>query len=255
MKPILFLLMFVSLTVAQKPAPPKDRLVLFDFRNERTETSGKVPPATTRNVLSKVFRKYLTDQGQCSSSFNAGNAEDYLGVARKAGQLVPSIVDSATGSFTASGQTETAYVIWVGECNASHADNFGTKRVAIFSGPRLIADVDVDFKSTILRKLDLNGDGIDELLMTTGDMAQGTVTEMAEVVNFQNGKHNVIYDFGVTLLDDCASLAPGSTSKAAVLYTSLFTPGSMPKFTQDNYSATCRKAKRWRFVSSGKMPE
>ena len=254
MKPILLIFMITFLAVAQKPPQRKDRQVFFDFRADRKISSPKVTPATQKMVLSKVFRKYLTDQSQCREGF-ANNVDDYLAAARKAGQIVPAIVDMATGSFTAAGQTQTAYVIEVSECNASHADNFGTKRVAIFSGPRLVADMDVDFKSSILRKQDLDNDGIDELLMTSGDMAQGTVTEMAELVNFQNGRHNVINDFGTVFLDECASLSPGSSSKAAVLYISEMVPGNMPKLTQDNYSATCRTPKRWRFVSTGKMQE
>ena len=254
MKSILLILTVASLAVAQNAPQRKDRPVFFDFRADRKVSALKIPAATQKMVLSKVFRKYLTDQSQCREGF-VNNVDDYLAAARKAGQIVPAIVDMATGSFTAAGQTQTAYVIEVSECNASHADNFGTKRVAIFSGPKLVADMDVDFKSAILRKEDLNGDGIDELLMTTGDMAQGTVTEMAELVNFQNGRHNVIQDFGVVFLDECASLAPGSKSKAAVLYSSGFAPGSMPTIGQDNYSASCRTPKRWRLLSHGKMPE
>ena len=64
-------------------------------------------------------------------------------------------VDMAQGSFTGRACQETAYVISVSECNASHAQNFGTKRVAIFAGQRLVADMDVNFKSGIVRKTDL----------------------------------------------------------------------------------------------------
>jgi hypothetical protein len=231
----------------------KDRQVLFDFRVDHDTAPRKIAPATERMVLSKVFRKYHTDANQCNSQFDAGESTDPLAAARKAGQIVPSIVDIETGSFTAPGQNQTAYVIWVSECNASHADNFGTKRVAIFSGQQLVADVDSDFASTILKKTDLNSDGVDELLMTTGDMAQGTLTEMGTLVSFQNGRRRVLQDFGTVVEDSCASGFPGSTSDAAVIYISDVVPGNMPKITQENYSSSCRgKAKRWRLVSKGK---
>jgi hypothetical protein len=157
-----------------------------------------------------------------------------------------------TGSFTAAGQTQTLYVISVSECNASHADNFGTKRVAIFSGQQLVADVDSDFMVTILKKTDLNSDGIDELLMVSGDMAQGTLTEMAVLVSFQNGRRRVIQDFGTVVEDSCGAAMPDSTSDASVLYISDVVPGNMPKLTQENYTASCRRTKRWRLVSKGK---
>jgi len=252
MKTIIFCLTLISLAVAQKPTMQKDRQVLFDFRVEEESTPAKIAPATQRMVLTKVFRKYLTDANRCSSQFSAGDAEDYLGAARKAGQMVPSISDVKTGSFTAPGQSQTLYVIDVSECNASHADNFGTKRVAIFSGQQLVADVDADFARTIVHKTDLNSDGIDELLMTTGDMAQGTLTGMATLVSFQNGRRQVIQDFGSVVLDSCASGFPSSTSEASVIYISDMMPGAMPKITQENYSSSCRKTKRWRLVSRGK---
>src|ERR1044071_8746173 len=140
MRSIFLVLIIVSIAMAQKPAPPKGRELLLDFRKDRNEAETKVPPATQRYVLSKVFRRYLTDQNKCNGQFDAGNASDPLAAARKAGQIAPMISDVATGSFTAAGQTQTAYLIFVGECNASHADNFGTKRVAIFAGQQLVAD-------------------------------------------------------------------------------------------------------------------
>lgn len=261
MKTIILCLALISHVAAQKPLPPqkaqtpalqKDRQVLFDFRIDDEATPVKIAPATQRMVLSKVFRKYLTDANRCSQQFSAGDAEDYLGAARKAGQMVPSIGDVETGSFTAPGQSQTLYVIDVSECNASHADNFGTKRVAIFSGQQLVADVDADFARGVIKKTDLNSDGIDELLMMTGDMAQGTLTEMATLVSFENGRRHVIQDFGAVVEDSCASGFPSSTSEASVIYISDVVPGQMPKITQENYSSPCRKTKRWKLVSRGK---
>lgn len=251
MKLILFLVIVVSVAVGQTGLR-KDRKLLVDFRNDHTSTPFKLTPAMQRTVLSKLFRRYLTDDNQCTPGFDAGGA-DPLAAARKAGQIAPSISAMATGSFTAPGQTQTAYVIDVRECNASHADNFGTKRVAIFSGQQLVADVDAEFMREIVRKTDLNGDGVDELLMLSGDMAQGTVIEMASLVSFQNGRRNAVQEFSTVVEDDCASLRPGSTSKASVLSIPTTAPGTMPKIVQENYVASCRNTKRWRFVSTGMM--
>jgi hypothetical protein len=250
---ILFLLLVASLTVAQNPTLQKDRQVLFDFRKDRTAAEPKIPAATQRSVLSKLFRRYLTDVSKCNSDLAGTDSSDYLAAARKAGQIVPSIVATATGSFTAPGQSQTLYVISVSECNASHADMFGTKRVAIFSGQQLVADVDVDFKESIERKTDLNSDGVDELLMSTSDMHQGNIDEVAALLSFQNGRVRVIHDFGPVVEDTCASERPGSYSKASVLYISDVVPGNMPKLTVENFQAGCGRTKRWRLVSRGKM--
>jgi hypothetical protein len=252
MKIILLILAIASSVIAQRPTAPKTRELLFDFRKEQPANSFRISAAQQRSVLSKVFRKYLTDQDKCKSNFALSDSNDYLAAARKAGQIVPSIIDMTTGSFTAAGQTQTAYVISVSECNASHADNFGTKRIAIFSGQQLVADMDADFMGSIVRKTDLDGNGIDELLMISSDMAQGTVTEMATLASFENGRRHVIHDFATVVLDSCASEAPGSDSKAAVIYTSAFAPGLKPTFTQENYVANCRNLRRWR-VLRGKI--
>ena len=235
----LVLLLAVS-AFAQRPKPT----VLYDFRNDQQNTQPKISAATQRDVLSKVFRRYLSDANRCKSNFDAG--ENYLAGARRAGQIVPQIGEVATGSFTAAGQNETAYVIFVNECNASHADNFGSKRVAIFSGPKLVADMDVEFRGSIALKTDLDGDGINELLMMGGDMGQGELVETAALLSFQNGRMRVIQDFGTVVDDSCATGTPGSTTKAAVLTVTNAAPGQMPKIKADNYVAGCTKVKRWR---------
>jgi hypothetical protein len=176
-----------------------------------------------------------------------------MAAARRAGEIVPQIFDMAIGSFTAPGQTQTLYVVSVGECNASHADGYGTKRAAIFSGQQLVADLDVNFKQNVERKSDLNSDGIDELLMTAADMHQGVLDEVAALISFQNGRLQVVHDFGPIIEDSCASLRPGSASKASVLYITVDAPGALPKFTVENYQAGCQRTKRWRLISRGKM--
>lgn len=253
MKTIFLLLAFVSYAAAQGPAMQKDRQVLLDFRADRKPSDVTIPPATQRSVLSKMFRRYLTDQNRCNSEIDTSKGTDPLAEARKAGQIVPSILEMTNGSFTAAGQNQTLYLVGVNECNATHADNFGTKRVAIFSGQQMVADIDADFASNIVLKTDLNSDGINELLMTTGDMAQGTLIEMASLVSFQGARRRVLHEFGSVVEDSCASLMQGATSDASVLYLSDVVPGNMPKITQENYSSSCRgKSRRWRLVSRGK---
>lgn len=234
----------------RQPAPKN---ILFDFRNERTGAPPRIPLATQKYVISKVFRRYLTDENKCNPDFDASGSDDRLAAARRAGQIVPSILDMETGSFTGPLKQETLYVISVSECYATHAENFGTKRVAIFSGQQLVADMDVDFKMGSVKKTDLNGDGVDELLMTAGDMNQGVIIELAGLISFQNGRYRVIEDFGTVMEDSCASGSPGSSAKASVISISEAAPGAMPRLRMDNYEGGCRKARRWRFISTGKM--
>ena len=116
MKPLLILSLFAItsvISIAQKSTTPKE--TLYDFRANNKTTPIKIPPATQKMVLSKVFRKYLSDSAKCNPQFEASGSDNYLAAARKAGQIAPSIIDSTTGSFTAAGQTQTAYLISVSE--------------------------------------------------------------------------------------------------------------------------------------------
>src|SRR5687767_6914373 len=70
----LFLVLFVLSSAVllgqkqQQPVIQKGRQVLFDFRQDRTSKSAPITAATQRLVLSKVFRKYLTDENKCRIS-------------------------------------------------------------------------------------------------------------------------------------------------------------------------------------------
>ena len=225
--------------------------VLIDFRADHFTKPAKIPIATQKLILSKVFRKYLTDSNKCNSQFEAGTGEDFLDSARKAGQIAPSITDVIQGSFTAAEQTQTAYIISVSECFASHADNFGSQRIAIFNGPTLVADLDLDSKGNVLRKTDLDGDGINELLMSSGYMNQGILTESAALLGFKGGSVAVIQDFGEVSEDSCASGLPDSAATASVIST-VTELVKMPRFEVDRYKSSCRKPHRWKLASTGK---
>lgn len=237
------------------PGAQKPKQILYDFRVDKFHGPPKLAAHTQKAILARVFHKYLNDASECDPQFDAGSSSDPLQAARKAGQIVPSILDMATGSFTAPRKQETIYVIAVSECNASHADNFGTKRVAIYSGQQYLADMDVDFRSSIVKQTDLDGDGINELLMTGGDMNQGTAVAAAALLDFKNGRMRVIQDFGTVSEDSCASEERGSSAKASVISFGTAGPGEMPKLRMDNYRSSCRDLKHWRFISSGKMPD
>jgi hypothetical protein len=232
--------------------------VLYDFRKQARGSTPNLAPAVERRILNAVFNSYLESADNCKRDEQIAAADDYLAAARKAGQIVPEIVATASGSFTTAGERQTAYIISVGECTASHADNYGTKRLAVFSGQKLVADVDTNFKKSILRVSDLNGDGINELLLGGGDMNQGISVGLAALVSLADGDWQVIKDFSKTEEDSCNSGSSDSNATASVISYVPALKGNMPEFQVDNYRAACLsggKLGRWKFLSSGPMPD
>ena len=244
----------ISICACIHVAAQSNRATLFDFRTQTRNNPPRITGATSKQVLDAVFPKYLSDPRYCKAEVETSGAEDYLAAMRKAGQIVPSILDLATGSFTAAGKNQIAYVIFVGECDASHADNFGSKRLAIFAGNQLVLDVDLNFKSGILKKTDLDGNGVAELLLLGGDMNQGILVETAALVEVRNRKIAVVQDFQKVFEDSCASLVPGSGVEASVVYLGPARSGQMPTFQVKNYRSGCGRRKRWRLMSKGIMP-
>ena len=230
------------------------KLHLFDFRMENYPRAPRIGANVSRRVLGEVFPKYLAHARYCNGEGERSETDDHLAEDRQSGQIVPSVVDVATGSFTMSGENQTVYLIAVGECSAAHSDNWGTKRIAIFTGNKLVADLDVDFKSRILRKTDLDSDGVNELLLSGGDMNQGIVVQTAALYEFHGGRVRVLQDFERVLEDSCFSGIRGSGIEASVIVLQPSEKGQMPKMHVENYRAACSKVKRWRFVSKGNIP-
>lgn len=252
MKTLIFIAL-ISSSVCVQVAAQSNRSMLFDFRTPTRNNPPRITATASKRVLGAVFPKYLSDARDCKEDVDVSGAENYLAGMRKAGQIVPQILDLATGSFTGPGENQIAYVIFVGECNASHADNFGSKRLAIFSGNKLVLNEDLDFKSGILKKTDLDANGVDELLLLGGDMNQGILIEIAALVTVRNRKVVVVQDFKTVFENSCASLMPGSAIDASVIFLGPARNGQMPAFQVENYRSGCGRTKRWRFKSKGIM--
>ena len=244
----------VSIAVCLQVAAQTNREKLFDFKLVTRNNPPSTTAAASKRVLSSVFAKYLSDARFCKEDVDRSGAEDYLAAMRKAGQIVPAILDWVTGSFTAAGQEQIAFIISVGECNASHADNFGSKRLAIFAGNKLVLDVDAEFKSAILKKTDLDGNGVNELLLMGGDMNQGILVETAALYEVRGKKLVNIKDFQKVFEDSCASLIRGSGVEASVIFLAPGRRGQMPALQVENYRTGCGRTKRWRLMSKGVMP-
>jgi hypothetical protein len=214
----------VSPTPATAPAPADSpsgaELVIYDPRQDEapgiTMLVGpkRLDAAATRRILDSVFgRDYLSDYRDCKGG--AGSAAE----ARAAGDFAPSVFESARGFFTNAGkQQQTLYVIPLGECGASHAENFGTVMLAVLQGDALVAKALVDGGSSLGGVFDLDGDGRNELLLTTGYTGQGYTTVSAKLVQFEGGNLIDIKTFGQVMLDGCGTGDPKATSEFSVIH-------------------------------------
>lgn len=256
----------LSITKRQQPvsslAVAGAKEVLYDFRKTAPEEEKKVPPEVERKVLTAVFGSYFTDGSQCGDLAYTTDASTPEGMkeARKAGSIVPSISDSATGSFTEAGAQQTAYLIFVGECGAAHVVNFGTKRLAVFTGDTLVLNIDIQDHTSILGTYDLNRDGVNELLVTGSYAQSGEVGTWAMLFDVSGGRLHVHKKIESASGDDCASMSNTPSSRAAVVYYTRSAGGAMPEFRVDNYQAKCTeeldppKPSDYRYTSTGKAP-
>ncbi|MDT5062549.1 MAG: eukaryotic-like serine/threonine-protein kinase [Acidobacteriota bacterium] len=170
------------------------------------------------------------------------------------------ITGVSTGSFTAAGLQQTAYLI--DTRSGSHADNFGPKYLAIFNGETYVADFPVTNLSLILQASDLNHDGINELLLGYSYTQMGELQEWAKLVQVSQGKLRIIRDFGTTYRSTCGS--ENNSDKGIDSAVGFYAPtaaNQMPDFRVDNYRAACPAEgaeiapEQWKYTSTGKLPD
>jgi len=207
--------------------------LLFDFRTEPLSGS-KVPPDVEKKIFDKIFTKYLTSDNACPH-----NLQKNLEQKRQAGLMVPGIVSEVKGSFTGPGLDQTAYLIWVSECDASHAEDYGSKRLVVMSGDQVVLNAETNAAS-ILKTLDLNQDGVNELLLTRGWSGQGLILQYADIVQAQGATLKTLKDFKMVAVDSCLA-DQNKTVRAAALYANVKGKGQSPQFSQENFQAACTK--------------
>ena len=83
-------------------------------------------------------------------------------------------------------------------------------RIYVVEGGKKVAEGE---GSHITRVIDADGDGLDELVVTSGGIGQGVLEETARMLGVAGEKVRVIEDFGSVILDDCGTRLPGAASK------------------------------------------
>jgi len=169
-------------------------------------------PQESKRILDRVFKgRYLTDRKQCP------NVASTLEADRKSGTFAPKVSQMARGSFTAPHASQTVYVILVGECSASHADNWGSETLVVMDGDTVVTRVPATGSTTISGLSDLDGDGRQELLMKFTYAGQGTWWDSATLARIDDSTLKIIKDFGQLSGGNCDGISATKGETASVV--------------------------------------
>lgn len=200
------------------------------------------PPYDERDALfAKLFPVYQKDLAGRSCDKSSTMAE-----ARALGEFVPEITGRAEGSFTATNAKEVLYLINLNECNASHAENFGSSLFVVMNhAGEVILRVRDEGRQDVLEIVDLDGEGREELLLDASFFGMGISTSSLRLVEFRRGSSSqktvkgslrVIRDFGVTYENDCNGSGPTGVRETKVF--ARVRAGAQPQFfTKDSHTA------------------
>lgn len=227
-----------SATVGERPASStsqvesKDVLLLDPDAPHDRSIVEKVAKAEQESVLHRVFPKYLTDQAQCRG--DSANLAD----ARAHGDIVPAVQTKVTGSFTVPKAEQTLYVVFVGECGATHADNWGSQMLVVLEHDVVVARAPMEGGASLQRALDLDGDGRHELVLLTGFTNQGSTIESAKLIRVDRSTLETVKDFGQVAEDNCAS-GLGRPSRRVEMIRATIKPGEPPLFRTEETKRPC----------------
>ncbi len=228
LKSHIFLALLASLFAAEQPK------ALFDFRAAAPQSNSTPPPSSEmrQKLLSAIFPRYLQSEAACRP--NATATDTGLRVSRETGQIVPQIQAEATGSFTRAGARQQLYLIKVGECGATGRNYFGTYRAAVFEDGRLVVSAASPGDSIPVVR-DIDGDGIDQLLIAGCGSGTGEVHCAAVLVSMSGGSLRTVRKFESVYSDPCGYSLDLSITAVAIRYS----PGRPPRFFEDRYEAAC----------------
>ena len=125
--------------------------------------------------------------------------------------------ESAGDGITAPDRNETVYLV-LPEPPAAIDPQAGRGGVlAVFEGNRLTHKIAApEGYTALVRDLDVDGDGVRELLLQGSFYNMGELTISAQLINLRGGKVNVVHDFGVVYENPCDG-RPDGEARAAIL--------------------------------------
>ncbi|HEY9649767.1 MAG TPA: hypothetical protein V6C95_03825 [Coleofasciculaceae cyanobacterium] len=229
----LFLVLFASSTLAQTQT-------LLDYRKEdfNSESSPQLPATTENFVISQVVRS--TDK-PCS------------------GDLSPTVIDYASGSFTESQSDQVVYLVDLGD--SCHPRFTGTIRIAVASSGKVVTYGDVTGYSNIQQISDVNGDGINEIILEGSWLGQGYFSTFAKLIEIKSKGLLTLNNFEQVYGNNLGTINSKLYNIASVISVNRGSQGQTV-FSRKNYLSRCveveseeRDCSSYEYMSEGKFPE
>lgn len=191
--------------------------VLFDFRKQTFDDLPKIAAARKRAIIEAVYGKN-----------GGGSGDDEV-----------EINSVAHGSFTKISAKETAYMLQPGGARAVDPGSYEDVRLAVFSGDKLVAQFKAEECNFILRTVDADKDGKDELLLEGSVLQMGISMDWAKLVGVEDRRLNVVEDFKIVERDDCGTEQAGADVKAVLLKYVRRGGGGAAQIERKYFSAPC----------------
>ena len=212
---------------AQTPAPaPSDVRPLFDGRAD-------LRPAAPTAAEAALVRRLALPTARAHWRAREPGVEEAF-----------EVLDATRGAFTAAGANQRAVLYRyarVPRCCIKQG-------VAVLDGDRVVAHVAFESETyAVGRAADLDGNGVDELLLAGGGSGQGTTMGSLAVLDLSGGRARSVAWLD-TSDDDCAAGNPTGMHAARILVRR----GPTPQFFREPFASPCGPA-RWR-PAGGRAP-
>ena len=99
---------------------------------------------------------------------------------------------------------------------------------------------------------DLNGDGLEELMVAGTGMHQGYLTTSADIGTFAGGKWTQLRDLGRVYEDNCGTIKDDRKERVRVFFQ---THRDLTTLTAKEYQQPCGSGKQWKFARDVKLGE
>ena len=150
-----------------------------------------------------------------------------------------SINSAVSGAFSKRGARETAYMLQPGGPQPMDPQSMMDTLVAIFARDRVVAVVQATGSNFIVNVQDVDGDGVDELLLDGSLLTFGVLMTSARLLHLSGRELKTMHDFGGVYEGGCGN-GHSMGNRAGVLRDAPPGKDGKPAFRVDVYGAPCR---------------